>query len=76
MFSHCPGCGTMFFGNDVYTCPHCQHPLEELDLSSIVAAQQLRAADVCPVCEGKRQDPAFSQIPVKCPACNGTGQRG
>jgi phage FluMu protein Com len=69
MFSYCPGCGTMFFGNDVYTCTHCKHTLEELDLSNFVA-------DVCPVCDGKRQDPAFSQIPVKCPACNGTGLRG
>ncbi len=27
----------------------------------------------CPVCKGTRQDPAYSEIPVKCPNCNGSG---
>jgi ferredoxin-thioredoxin reductase catalytic subunit len=32
-----------------------------------------RGVDVCPVCRGTRQDPAYSQLPANCPACGGTG---
>ncbi len=35
----------------------------------------MRTVDVCPVCNGTRQDPAYSHIPVNCPACQGTGIR-
>lgn len=35
-----------------------------------------RAADVCPVCAGKRHIQTKSRGLVKCASCNGTGQRG
>jgi hypothetical protein len=51
------------------------HGGEHIGYYSWKSAQQSVQFDVCPVCRGTRQDPAYSEIPVNCPACGGTGKR-
>ncbi len=55
-------------GNEIHRLA-CE---EVLRLKNI--EERTRKVEVCPVCHGTRQDPAYSQIPVKCRQCNGIGE--
>ena len=56
----------------------CNFVMEEKDIIAIIgnhAAQQMRALDVCPVCEGKGKVANTHGVEQFCIPCDGTRQR-